>query len=124
MSMKTELTHEERERIKTNRAEAIRRRHSALLRQIPFSFKVAGVNAYKDACSSVMDASDHVVSLIPQPDNVFDRHAIAVYVDGQHIGYIPKARTSRARHRMATGASPVLINIGQFAYGFFAAVRI
>jgi len=119
----TQLSHEERDRIKNNRAEAIRRRHSALVRQTPFTFKVAGVNAYKAACSSVLDAGDRIVTLIPQPDNAFDKHAIAVHVGGLNIGYVPKCQTSRARHRMAR-SSPVLVNMGQFTYGFFATVRI
>lgn len=36
-----------------------------------------------------------VVTLVREPTNKFDRNAVMVWVDGVHVGYVPKA-TNRA----------------------------
>lgn len=40
---------------------------------------------------SLCDAKvDDIVELIPEPDNKFDRYAVKVYFNNNHVGYIPK----------------------------------
>lgn len=38
------------------------------------------------------------VELVPEPDNPEDEKAIKVVVDGVHIGYVPKSKTTRVRN--------------------------
>jgi len=41
------------------------------------------------------------VSLVPEPTNPHDRNAIAVYVDGKQLGYVPAELTADVRRMMA-----------------------
>ena len=56
---------------------------------------------YQDALGPVADGEPgpalHVekwAHLIPEPDNPWDRNAVAVYVDGRKVGYLPREHTA------------------------------
>ncbi len=52
---------------------------------------IAGPKAYEGAWT------ERVAELRPEPDNPYDGNAIAVDIDGQHVGYLP--RREAATHR-------------------------
>jgi len=41
------------------------------------------------------------IELIPEPTNQHDSNAIAVYVDGAHVGYVPASETADVRQLLA-----------------------
>ena len=41
------------------------------------------------------------VSLLPEPENQHDRNAIAVYIDGKQLGYVPAELTADVRQIMS-----------------------
>jgi len=43
------------------------------------------------------------VELIPEPENIHDPNAVAVYADGHHIGYIKAGSCSRVKNLLASG---------------------
>lgn len=45
------------------------------------------------------------VELIPEPTNEHDPDAIAVYVDGAHVGYVPASETGEVRQLLAAPCS-------------------
>lgn len=55
-----------------------------------------------------------VVALVREPENKFDKNAVAVWVDGKRVGYIPKATNRElatmidAKGRKWTAPAPVL----------------
>lgn len=54
--------------------------------------KLAGVSFHSSAVEIVLHGRDRWegrVALIPQPDNRHDPHAVAVFVRGNHVGYLP-----------------------------------
>lgn len=78
----------------------------------PIEFEVAGCFAYRDNITSLGTESYNwsksdaklmetgksrvyrynfpkVAELVPEPDNAYDRNAIAVYVDGVKVGHVP-----------------------------------
>ena len=54
---------------------------------------VAGETFHADAIRTVQWASSPgepvVAVLTPEPDNFHDPHAVAVHLNGQHVGYLP-----------------------------------
>ncbi len=54
--------------------------------------RVAGVSFYPDAISAVQWAappgSPLVAVLVPEPDHAQDSHAVAVHLNGEHVGYL------------------------------------
>ena len=62
---------------------------------------VVGTATYQEALAAVAggepDAALHVekwAHLVPEPDNPWDRNAVAVYVDGRKVGYLPREHTA------------------------------
>ena len=62
---------------------------------------VVSTASYQEALAAVADSppdvSLHVekwAHLIPEPDNPWDRNAVAVYVDGRKVGYLPREHTA------------------------------
>jgi hypothetical protein len=60
-----------------------------------------GTATYQEALGLIADArpdaSLHVekwAHLIPEPENPWDRNAVAVYVDGRKVGYLPREHTA------------------------------
>lgn len=47
--------------------------------------------------------SADLVELIPEPENIHDPNAVAVYADGHHIGYIKAGSCSRVKNLLASG---------------------
>lgn len=45
------------------------------------------------------------VELVPEPTNEHDPNAIAVYVDGAHVGYVPASETGEVRQLLAVPCS-------------------
>lgn len=68
------------------------------------------------------------VTLVREPENKFDKNAIAVWVDGQRVGYIPKAQNvALAAHIDATGnhwAPPAPVTPGPEPMAADAAVTV
>lgn len=72
-------------------------------------FEIAGMAYRKEAIASIMKKnrpgySDFVyrvkedyVELIPEPDNPYDKNAIAVYMNNVQIGYVPTGLTESIR---------------------------
>jgi hypothetical protein len=63
--------------------------------------EVVGTATYQEALATVADAppdaSLHVekwAHLIPEPENPWDRNAVAVYVEGRKAGYVPREHTA------------------------------
>ena len=58
--------------------------------------------------------------LMPEPDNPYDRNAIAVLVDGQKVGYLPRESASRLlpglRRLMTTAGKPIAL-VGRIVGG-------
>lgn len=48
------------------------------------------------------------VEFVPEPDNAYDKDAVKVHVDGEHVGYVPRG-TSRpkAARLVKMGSEPV-----------------
>lgn len=67
--------------------------------------QVVGERAHMEALRSVVgsahraDGGEHrvVAVLVPEPTNRFDPDAVAVHVDGQRIGYLPREDAARFR---------------------------
>lgn len=56
------------------------------------SYSIVGLNhTGKEAVVAALKIG-HPVMLVREPDNKFDRMAIAVYVDGERVGYIPRTQ--------------------------------
>lgn len=54
----------------------------------------------------------HRATLMPEPDNPHDPHAIRVDVSGVTVGYIPRTETARVRELMDAGANCVASIVG------------
>ena len=59
--------------------------------------EVVSTATYQEALAAVADGEPDTVQdvekwahLIPEPDNPWDRNAVAVYVDGRKVGYLPR----------------------------------
>ena len=58
---------------------------------------IAGESHYQDALRALTsgvapgDALVCLADLYPEPDNPYDSHAIAVRIDGHHVGYLSRA---------------------------------
>ncbi len=57
------------------------------------SYSIVGMQNYNNAASilAALDPGETVV-LVREPKNEFDANAVAVYVGGSKVGYIPKAQ--------------------------------
>jgi tetratricopeptide (TPR) repeat protein len=70
---------------------------------------VAGETFHADAIRTVQWASSPgkplVAVLTPEPDNFHDPHAVAVHLNGQHVGYLPREVAARVQ--------PALVRFGQ-----------
>ena len=70
----------------------------ALKKKERYKFKVAGLSHYCENYRGVIDPEGRLtVDLIPEPDNPHDPNAIRVYMNGKHIGYVPKEKTAKVR---------------------------
>jgi hypothetical protein len=58
---------------------------------------VVGESNYQDALAAAVERNGRTVmaELVAEPSNKYDRRAIRVDVDGQTVGYVPKAETDR-----------------------------
>jgi hypothetical protein len=63
--------------------------------------EVVSTSSYREALEAAAgaepDAALHVemwAHLVPEPDNPWDRNAVAVYVDGRKVGYLPREHTA------------------------------
>ena len=59
---------------------------------------VAGTSFRAAAVAAAMRGRGARVALVPEPANPHDREAVAVHVNGEHVGYVPRAT------RVAPGA--------------------
>lgn len=68
--------------------------HQELTELVPgaFVFNVAGTSHRQDALQGSSFAPGEPIQLIPEPDNPYDRNAVAVWDTNRrrHIGYVPK----------------------------------
>ncbi len=46
--------------------------------------------AVRETLSAIADGKDADALLLPEPSNPHDAHAIAVYMSGGHVGYVPR----------------------------------
>lgn len=67
-----------------------------------FSFEIVGESHYQDALEAICGGKTKnsierycVAYLLPEPDNPYDRNAVAVYINGLQVGYIDR---QSARH--------------------------
>lgn len=91
-------------------------------------FKVTGITYHKDAVKELQIENDDYdmtakqilgeygederiykydydiakVELVPEPDNEYDRNAVAVVIDGAKVGYIKKGSASRVKNLLAS----------------------
>jgi regulatory GntR family protein/HIRAN domain-containing protein len=58
--------------------------------------QVAGESFHLDAIHVVEErgspGSPLVLVLVPDPGNAYDSNAVAVYVNGEHVGFLPRGR--------------------------------
>lgn len=118
------LTATQREAIEERRLEALRRRITSARRHAPYTFRVAGVNSYRQNCRMVMDTGRCDVALMREPNNQHDPNAIAVRVGGALIGYVPRRDINKVRQRMSPERKPKLAGIGTHRYGFYARLEL
>lgn len=81
-------------------------------KRIPNYFYVAGMYYHEEDIKSIMqksNRSDYVYRvkedyavLVPEPDNIHDRNAIAVYMNKVKIGYVPADITTMIRPLIGT----------------------
>jgi hypothetical protein len=71
--------------------------------------RVVGVTHYQDALAELTGRkadeeirADVIATLVPEPDNPHDEHAIAVDVEGRRVGYL-----SRDENQRWAGIAPV-----------------
>lgn len=62
-----------------------------------YRLEVVGESFYQDALSTICSgpseeghAFDCVAHLVPEPDNPYDRNAVAVLVDGRKVAHLPR----------------------------------
>lgn len=67
-----------------------------------FDFDIVGESYYQDALSRICggkreDGHEHYCTahLVAEPDNPYDRNAVAVYIEGHKVGHIPRAAAPR-----------------------------
>ena len=91
-------------------------------------FKVTGLSYYMDAIETLRIENDDYdltksqildefgedervyqydydigkVELVPEPDNEYDKNAVAVLIDGEKVGHIKKGSTSRVKNLLAS----------------------
>lgn len=54
-------------------------------------FDIVGEASYQDALGRLSrDGEHHVAHLRPEPENQFDKNAVAVYIGREKVGYLPK----------------------------------
>lgn len=66
--------------------------------------QVAGESFHEDAiraAESSSPGSPLAAVIVPEPDNAHDPNAVAVYVNGQHVGYLPRETARRAQPAIA-----------------------
>lgn len=94
------------------------------------SFKAAGISNYAKAVKSLAEGKENdwytatakeikdasmdeeriyqydfnvrYTELIPEPNNQYDKNAIKIVADGEHIGYVPKAKCKTVKEIMDT----------------------
>lgn len=71
----------------------------------------------KDAIATVKaltpaDAED--ISLVPEPENEYDDHAVRVIYAGEHVGYLARENNREIHEALLTGAIPfiTLVSVG------------
>lgn len=68
--------------------------------------QVAGESFHEDAIRTAekrrAPGSPFVAVLEPDPGNVYDSNAVAVYVDGEHVGFLPREVARRVQLAIAT----------------------
>ena len=70
---------------------------------------VAGVTFRQAAIQTAIQDNDKSVSLLPEPDNKFDKNAVKVQIGAQHVGYVPrgsKLSLSPKGHVLKWSSSP------------------
>ncbi|RMG75496.1 MAG: serine protease [Bacteroidetes bacterium] len=55
-------------------------------------------------------AVDQTLDLKPEPENPYDRYALALYADGAQIGYIPR-HSNKVLSRLAQAGHPLRVRI-------------
>jgi len=71
----------------------------------------------KDAIATVKgltpaDADD--ISLVPEPENKYDDHAVRVIYAGKHVGYLARENNREIHEALLAGATPsiTLVSVG------------
>lgn len=71
---------------------------------VTFTLTCVGCQHRPDACVYALDMGETVndhLTMVPEPENPYDSDAIAIMVDDQLLGYIPKDRHVVARRFLA-----------------------
>ena len=80
----------------------------------PFEFTftsfATGHHIYHETWSPVIG---EVVGCRREPTNVHDRHAVAVYKDGEIVGHIPRTISKPCRYALLAGASIYGVVVGE-----------
>jgi hypothetical protein len=58
------------------------------------TFSIVGMNYIKTEAIVAALQPGHAVTLVREPTNPFDPNAVAVWVDGQRVGYLPKKQNA------------------------------
>src|SRR5690242_2659306 len=72
-------------------------RRAQLVGDGEFGYHVAGTGRYQQELEQIAGRSeegaylDCAALVVPEPDNRHDRNAVAVYVRGEKIGYLPRS---------------------------------
>ena len=77
------------------------------------SFHVAGTSYRLDALQHPSFAPGKFLSLVPEPENPYDPHAVAVYNQdcSLHIGYVPKEETEEISKELNAGKRIICLSM-------------
>jgi len=81
-----------------------------------FRYRAAGTDHYQDAIWTAVDGAKSelkrslrvrtLAMLVPEPRNPHDPNAVAVFIDGRHVGYVPRDPAAALSRRIrALGAA-------------------
>lgn len=81
-------------------------------------FKVKGISHYREACATLEEMDGPKTVKLTRPESKKYRNAIAVYVNGQQIGFVPPDIKKEVQKRMRMKVhEPVLHTLKLFAGG-------
>ena len=69
---------------------------------------IVGESHYQDALFRISRSGTTCeATLVPEPANPFDPNAVAVYIEGMVVGYIPRSHARKYHRRLATLPKPL-----------------